>query len=144
MTAMDYEITMTVEAPAQRVWDLFVDVERWPKMTKSMQEVRRLEDGPFQVGSEALVKQPHLPRARWRVTSLDPGRSFAWQTSSGGVTTTGTHVVDGNGSGSTVTLGLHQYGPLAWLATVLYRRRTRRYLSMEIEGFSRAAEHRSK
>jgi uncharacterized membrane protein len=140
---MDYNLTLNVKAPAERVWEQFVDVERWPQMTKSISEVRRMQDGPLRVGSQAVIKQPGLPRAHWQVTELDPGRSFTWQTSSGGVTTAGSHVVEGNGSESTVMLGLHQHGPLAWLAAVVYGRRSRRYLSMEIEGFRSAAESRS-
>ena len=140
---MDIKLTMSVKAPAERVWEQFLDVERWPQMTKSISEVRRLQDGPLQVGSQAIIKQPGLPRARWQVTELDPGHSFTWQTSSGGVTTAGSHLVEGNGSGSTVMLGLRQHGPLAWLAAVLYGRKTRRFLSMEIEGFRNAAESTS-
>ena len=88
---MDYKLTLNVKAPAERVWEQFLDVERWPQMTKSISEVRRLQDGPLQVGSQAIIKQPGLPRARWQVTELDPGHSFTWQTSSGGVTTAGSH-----------------------------------------------------
>ena len=141
---MDYELTVDVKAPAERVWEQFVDVERWPQMTKSISDVRLLQSGPLQVGSQAIVKQPRLPRARWQVTELDPGRSFTWQTSAGGLTTAGSHAVEGNGSESTVVLGLHQHGPLAWLAAVVYGRRSRRFLSMEIEGFRSAAESGSK
>jgi uncharacterized membrane protein len=140
---VDYELTKNVDAPAERVWDLFVDLERWPQMTKSISEVRRLQDGPLQVGSQADVKQPGLPRARWQVTDLNPGRSFTWQTSTGGVSTAGTHIVEGNGSRSEITLSLHQHGPMAWLAGVLYGRRARRYLTMEIEGFRYTAESRT-
>jgi uncharacterized membrane protein len=140
---MDHKLTTNVKAPAERVWEQFVDVERWPQMTKSISEVRRLQSGPLRVGSEAIIKQPGLPRARWQVTELDPGHSFTWQTSNGGVTTAGSHVVEGNGSESTIMLGLHQHGPLAWLAAVVYGRRSRRYLSMEMEGFRSAAESRS-
>jgi hypothetical protein len=89
---------------------------------------------------EAIVKQPRLPRARWRVTELEPGRSFTWQTGSGGLTTAGGHVVEANGQGSVITLTLRQHGPLARLVHALVGRRARRYLSMEIDGFRQTAE----
>jgi hypothetical protein len=40
----------------------------------------------------------------------------------------------------TVELGITQTGPMAWLATILYGRLTRRYVTMEVEGVKRACE----
>jgi uncharacterized membrane protein len=137
---MEHRVTTAVNAPPEKVWRLFIDLERWPEMTKSMREVRRVDKGPLRVGSEAIVKQPRLPRARWRVTELDPGRSFTWETTAGGVTTAGDHMVDGDGQGSIITLTLSQRGPLTRLVDVFVGRRARRYLSMEMEGFRRTAE----
>jgi len=122
------------------VWRLFVDLERWPEMTKSMREVRRLDSGPLRVGSEAVVRQPGLPRTRWRVTELDFGRSFTWEAAAGGVTTAASHIVEADGQGAMITLTLSQHGPLAGVLGVLVGRRARRYVSMEAEGFRRTAE----
>jgi len=133
-------VTTSADAPPEQVWLLFVDVERWPEMTKSIRKVRRADDGPIRVGSEAIVWQPRLPRARWRVTELEPGRSFVWETTSGGVTTSGGHLVEANGQGSVITLTLRIYGPFAWLVYAVLGRLSRRYLLMEMEGFRRAAE----
>ena len=74
--AAEYRISTAVKAPAETVWDLFTDVERWPQMTKSIDEARRIDGGPLRVGSEAIIKQPRLPRTRWKVTELQPGHSF--------------------------------------------------------------------
>ena len=137
---MDYQVTTAADAPPEEVWPLFVDVERWPEMTKSIRRVRRLDDGPLRVGSEAMVWQPRLPRARWRVTELEPGRSFIWETTSGGVTTSGGHLVEANGQGSVLTLTLRMHGPFARLVYAFAGRLSRRYLSMEMEGFRRTAE----
>jgi uncharacterized membrane protein len=139
MTA-EHRITAIADAPAEKVWGLFMDVERWPTMIKSYESVRRLATGPLRVGSEAIVKQPRLPRARWKVTELQAGRSFVWETVSPGITTAGGHLVEPHGQAVMITLTLRQHGPLARLAQVLLGRRTRRYLSMEMEGFRRTAE----
>ncbi len=133
-------MTTAVNAPPEEVWRLFVDLERWPEMTKSIREVHRVDDGPLRIGSEAIVKQPRLPRARWRVTELEPGRSFTWETTSGGVTAAGGHIVDADGQGSVITLTLCLHGPLAWLMEAFLGRLSRRNLSMEMEGFRRTAE----
>lgn len=137
---MEYHLTTECAAPPEQVWPLFVDVERWPELTKSVREARRADSGPLRVGSEAILKQPRLPRARWRVTELDPGHSFTWENKSGGVTGVGSHVVVADGPGSKITIGLRLHGPLARLVYAFTARQSRRYLAMEIEGFRRTAE----
>jgi uncharacterized membrane protein len=136
---MEHRVTTTVSAPPEDVWRLFTDLERWPELTGSIREVRRLDSGPLRVGSEAVVRQPGLPRARWRVTDLEPGQSFTWTTSAAGVTTAADHVVRADGNGSVIIITLRQHGPLAPLIGALTGHRTRRYVSMELEGFRRAA-----
>jgi uncharacterized membrane protein len=137
---MEYRVTATADAPADEVYRLFIDVERWPEMTASIREVRRLDSGPIRVGSEAIVRQPRLPPARWRVTELEPGRTFTWETTAAGVTTVGEHVVEQDGQRAVITLTLRMHGPLAWLATALWGGLARKHVSMELEGFRRTAE----
>jgi uncharacterized membrane protein len=137
---MEYVLTVACDAPPEQVWPLFVDVERWPEMTKSVREARRVDSGPLRVGSEAIIKQPRLPRARWRVTELGPGHSFTWENKSGGVTGVGGHIVVADGPGSKITITLRLHGPMARLVYAFTARLSRRYLSMEIEGFRRTAE----
>jgi uncharacterized membrane protein len=140
MTITEHRVTTAVDAPPAQVWRLFVDVEHWPQMIGSYRDVRRTDSGPLRVGSEAVVRQVGLPRARWRVTELEPGHTFTWQTTGAGLTSSGRHVVEASGQGAVVTLILRLDGPLARVVEVLLGRRTRRYLSMELDGFRRAAE----
>ncbi|WP_202513188.1 SRPBCC family protein [Streptomyces sp. SID3343] len=84
---MSYDESVHIDAPAERVWAVLIDVEQWPTWTRSMSVVRRLDAEPFGVGSRFHVKQPRLPAARWLVTDLEPDRCFTWITRSGGVTT---------------------------------------------------------
>ena len=133
-------MTTSVGVPPEQVWPLFVDVQRWPEMTKSITEVRRLDSGPLHVGSEAIVKQPRLPRARWRVTELKPGHSFIWEMTSGGVTAVGGHIVAATGRGSEITLTLRLHGPMARLMDAALGRLSQRNLELELEGFRRTAE----
>ncbi len=137
---MEHHVTTAADASPEQVWALFVDVERWAKMTKSISAARRVDEGPLRVGSEAIIEQPRLPRVRWRVTDLEPGHSFTWKTSARGITTVGGHIVDAKGQGSRITLTLRMHGPLAPLLYALTSRLSRRYLTMEMEGFRRAAE----
>ena len=137
---MEYRVTANVGAPPAAVWRLFTDLERWPELSPSTSEVRRLDDGPLQVGSEAMVKQPGLPRARWRVTGMAPERIFTWQTSAGGVTTVGDHRVEPDGPGSKITITLRTHGPLAGVIDLLMGRLARRHVDLELEGFRSAAD----
>lgn len=131
---MKHSLTFPVDAPADDVWAVLSDVERWPEWTPSMRVVERLDDGEFRVGSSARIKQPALPRVVWTVTEVVPGRSFTWEARSGGVHTKGVHTVEADGDASRVTLGIDQRGPMSWLVTLLYARRTKRYVAMEAEG----------
>src|ERR1700753_3558426 len=101
---MEHHVSAAVDAPAGTVWKLFTDLERWPELTASITELRRTDTGPLRVGSEAVVRQPRLPPARWRVTELEPGRSFTWETSAPGVTTAGGHEVTSDGQRTVITL----------------------------------------
>ena len=137
---MEYRVTATAGSPPAQVYRLFIDVERWPELTQSMRSVRRLDSGPIRVGSEAVVRQPRLPSARWRVTELEPDRRFTWETRSGGVTSVGDHLVEPDGAGSRITLTLRMRGPLSGVMGLLMGGLARRYASMELEGFRAAAE----
>jgi uncharacterized membrane protein len=137
---MEYQVSGPAHAAPEEVWRLFVDVERWPQLTKSIREVRRVDTGPFQVGSEAIIRQPGSPRARWRVTELEQGRSFRWETSYTGVTVIGIHRVDPTDQGSEITLTLRLRGPMAGVVGALTGRRTQRNITMELAGFQRTAE----
>jgi uncharacterized membrane protein len=137
---MEYRVSTPAAASPEDVWRLFVDVERWPDMTHSLRAVHRVDSGPFQVGSEAIVRAAGQPRARWRVTEMEPGRSFVWQTKVGAVTTVGAHIVDPDAQGSVITSTLDLHGPAASLIGALMGRLIQRNITMEVEGFKRTAE----
>jgi hypothetical protein len=116
------------------------DVERWPEWTSTVSSVRRIDDGPFAVGSRAQIRQPKLLPALWEVTDLDERSHFTWVTHSPGVQVTGRHLVEQNGSGSRVTLLLEFSGPLGALLARLYRSLNERYLAIEAKGLKDRSE----
>jgi hypothetical protein len=108
--------------------------------------VSPVPEGPGCAGaprSEVLDQEVARQRVRWKVTELDPGRSFTWEYSSPGITTVGAHTVEADGQGSVVTLTLSMRGPLSRPMYSLFRGRPQRYISMEAEGFKRTAESES-
>jgi uncharacterized membrane protein len=139
---MRFEKTIEIAAPAQRVFDVYADVEHWPDWTASVTSVQRLDEGPLRVGSRARVRQPRLPVAVWEVTDLVPGRFFVWVARGPGLRATGSHVVEVTDHPGRVraTASLEQAGPLGLVMALATRRLTERYLTTEVEGLKRHAE----
>ncbi len=90
---MKFENVTDINAPPEVVWSVTEDVERWPEWSPTMESIQRLDEGPFDVGSAARIKQPGRPPAEWRVTELKRGERFAWETRVRGMRMIGTHEV---------------------------------------------------
>jgi uncharacterized membrane protein len=136
--------TIDIAAPAQLVYEVYTDVERWPEWAASVTSVQRLDQGPLRVGSRARIKQPRLPTAMWEVTEVVTGRSFTWMARGPGIITTASHVVtppEADGP-ARVTASLQQTGPLGQLLGLLTQRLTNRYMQTEVQGLKARCEGR--
>ena len=71
-----FSITIDINAPAERVWSVMSDIDRWHEWTPSITSVKRLGDGAFAVGTRVRIRQPGLPPAVWKLTAIEPGQSF--------------------------------------------------------------------
>jgi uncharacterized membrane protein len=129
--------TRHIGAPTEPVWKVLFDVAHWPEWTPTIAEVERLDDGPFQVGSRARVRQPKLPRALWEVTEVVDGRNFTWEATGPGMRTIARHEVVPDAHGSKVTLSIEQTGPMGAVAAVIWRRLTQRYIELEAESLDK-------
>jgi uncharacterized membrane protein len=138
---MKFETTIEINAPADAVWDVLQDVERWPEWTQSIDAVELVGGGPLAVGSAVKIRQPRLPLATWTVTDVRPGCAFTWVATAPGVHSTATHEITATGNGAvTARLDLDQRGPLGWLIGTVYGRMTRRYIGMEAAGLKARSE----
>ena len=52
---MLWEHTAVIDAPIEQVWRLTTEVTEWPTFMPTVQRARRLDEGPFQVGSSARL-----------------------------------------------------------------------------------------
>jgi hypothetical protein len=95
-------------------------IEHWPQITASVTKVELTPPGALTPTTEARISQPRFGTNTWRVTALDPGKSFTWESSRPGSKMVATH---------TVTL-------LGWLLA----RTGRRLVEMEAEGVKHHAE----
>ena len=135
-----FDIAVDISAPPDRVWQVMSDVERWAEWTQSVQSVKRLDDGPFRIGSRARVKQPKFLPAVWVVTELDAPRSFTWVTRSPGMFASGKHRVEPTARGSRATLSVAYGGLLGGIVARLLAGITDRYLMYEAAGLKERSE----
>jgi uncharacterized protein YndB with AHSA1/START domain len=116
----EFKIVVEILAPPATVFAVLCDVERWPNWTPTMTAVRRLDQGPFVVGSRAAIEQPKLRPSVWTVSQIEMNRSFTWGTRSPGVRMVADHVVEPIASGSRVTLSIAVSGLLRAIVARFY------------------------
>ncbi|MEU8224068.1 SRPBCC family protein [Kribbella sp. NPDC048915] len=137
---MRFDHSSTIQAPAERVWQVFSDVERWPEWTPTVDSVERLDAGPLRVGARTRIRQPKLPVAVWEVTEFKDGEYFEWVSKAPGIKTTGGHRVVSTPEGTLVTATIVQEGPLGRLFGRLYAKLTRDYIATEIAKLKELSE----
>jgi hypothetical protein len=138
-----YSISIDINAPAERVFEVMTDVERWHEWTPSITKITRRQSGPLAVGETATVRQPKFPPAMWTVNEIRPGRSFSWFNRAPGLRVTGHHGAEPTPSGSRATLGLTYEGIFGGLLARMTEGITRKYLEMEATGLKARAENPS-
>jgi uncharacterized protein YndB with AHSA1/START domain len=132
--------TVTIDAPPDKVFAVLQDVERWPEWTPTMVCVKRLESGPFTVGSTAEVRQPRLRPAVWQVIEIEESRNFTWTARSPGLRMKAGHLVEPHGSGSRVVLSFELSGLMAPLVSRLYGGLIDEYVATESQGLKKRCE----
>ncbi|WP_330276965.1 SRPBCC family protein [Lentzea sp. NBC_00516] len=131
---------ITIAAPPERVWEVLIDVERWPERISTVDSVERLDDGPFTVGSSARLRQPKLPEAVWTVTELTRGMSYTWESKQPGALSVASHVVEPHPDGTRLTLAVSVSGPLSGPGWLFTKRLARRYVETEAASIKSVAE----
>jgi len=135
-----FDIAIDIDAPVARVWEVMIDVERWHEWTASITSIRKLEDGPLSIGSRARVVQPKLLPAVWKVTRIEPGRHFTWESRGPGMRVIGLHSVEPKGQGSRATLAVQFEGPLGGIVAAMLSNLNVRYLQLEAAGLKQRSE----
>jgi len=133
-----------IAAPIAIVWELTVDIEGWPQILPTVDQVTRLDPGPLTVGSRARVEQPGRRPAVWTVTELDQPRTFTWVTQVGWITIEARHQLEPTPAGTRNTLGIEMRGLGARLTKLAYGAGVRRTLALEGTAFRAVAEANSR
>ena len=140
---MRFSISVDVDAPVERVFAVMSDTDRWHEWTPSVTSIKRLDTGPFVVGSRAVIRQPKFPPALWQVTSIHPGRGFVWVSRAPGIRVLAHHFVEPRGEHARATLSLGFEGVLGPLFGRLTRTVNNRYLALEARGLKARSENPS-
>jgi uncharacterized membrane protein len=139
------EDSVEIDAPAQLVWEVFSDVERWPEWTASVTSLAGLDGSALAVGRRFAIKQPGMQKLVWKVTEIDPGSSWTWVQRSPGVLVTARHDVIAQPGGRTlVRQQLDQRGVLGALFGRLMVKKTKRFLELEAQGLKARSEQLSR
>jgi uncharacterized membrane protein len=135
------EDSIEIDAPAQLVWEVFSDVERWPEWTPSVTSLVGRDGTKLAVGKRFSIKQPGLSKLVWRVTDIDPGLSWTWVQRAPGAFASARHDVIAQPDGRTlVRQQLDQRGVLGSLVARLMVNKTKRFLQLEAEGLKSRSE----
>jgi uncharacterized membrane protein len=139
------EDSVEIDAPAQLVWEVFSDVERWPEWTASVTSLIGLDGPALAVGRRFAIKQPGMQKLVWRVTEVNPGSSWTWVQRSPGVLVSARHDVIAQPGGRTlVRQQLDQGGVLGALVGRLMVKKTKRFLELEAQGLKARSEQLSR
>jgi hypothetical protein len=135
-----FSISIDINAPAARVYDVMIDIDSWHEWTPSITRIRRLDGGAFALGTRALIKQPKFPPALWTLTKIEPGRRFEWVNKAPGLAVTGHHSVVPTATGCRATLALSYEGIFGGVLARMTEGITKRYITMEAAGLKARAE----
>lgn len=136
-----FSTSVDIAAPPDRVWDVIIDISRWHEWTPSITSITRLDEGPLAIGSTVVIRQPGLPPARWKVSAIEPNRSFTWVSRGPGFQSIARHSVEQTASGSRATLSIELKGLFGGLLGRLTRDITERYIGYEAAGLKARSEN---
>jgi uncharacterized protein YndB with AHSA1/START domain len=139
-----YEASTSIAAPPQRVWQRLAAVTHWPDWLPTVTAVHALAENHLQPGARFRITQPRLRPAIWKVTHVQHGHGFTWETRSPGLHVVAEHLVVHTGPDTCrVVLRISFSGPLALLARWLAGALTQHYLQREAAALRYHAEKRT-
>jgi uncharacterized protein YndB with AHSA1/START domain len=133
--------TVHINAPPEKIWQAFVDVERWPEFAPQFQSIVRNDEGPFALGKSARVTPKGFFGSVWTITEFTDGRSFTWEADMlPGLHLLAGHSIEPDAAGANVRLWLESSGPMAGVMSLALGRIFRRNVRQEGEGMKSYCE----
>lgn len=119
---MTFSVSRRVAAPAEDVWALLTDTERWPAWGPSITGVEPAVGG-LATGSRGKVRTVLGAALTYTVTAFEPGRYWSWSVA--GIPATGHRVIPQDG-GCLVTFTVPWWAPAYLPVCALALRRIER------------------
>ena len=133
--------TVHINAPPEKIWQAFVDVERWPEFAPQFATIALQGEGPLAPGKRARVTPKGFFGAVWTVTEFTKGRSFTWEAGMlPGLHLLAGHSIEPDADGANVRLWLESSGPIAGVMSLALGRIFRRNVRQEGEGMKAYCE----
>jgi len=98
--------SVTVNRPVEEVWDFIGSFENTTRWSRGVLEARQTSDGPLGVGSRLQTVVKAFGRRRtadYLVTEYEPNHAFAFEVSSGPMTSRARYSVEPAGAGTRLT-----------------------------------------
>jgi carbon monoxide dehydrogenase subunit G len=136
--------SVTVDRPVAEVWDFLSNFENTTRWSRGVLEARQTSHGPLGVGStlQTVVKAFGRRRtADYLVTEYEPNHGFAFEVTSGPMTTRARYSVEPAGAGTRLTASgeTHATGLSKLLAPILIRT-VRRHSEDDLANLKRILE----
>ena len=151
----ELHLSREVDAPADTVWALMIDVDSWSSIVSGIDAVERLDDGAgFGVGTRWRETRTMFGKEATEdleVTAMEPGRSYTVEAESRGAhytSTMGVEPVGPDRSRLVTSFGAEPQGGFSKLMakTVgkLFEGATRKALEQDLDDLAAAAEARAR
>jgi hypothetical protein len=136
-----YESVVFVDAHREKVWEVVSNVAAWPRWLPTVSKIDALDGAALGIGFRFVVHQPKLKPATWKITRLDPPRSFVWEARYPGLLVIAEHsVIEETPRSAKVVLRMTFAGLFGSIAARRLRSVTEDYLAQEAASFKRTAE----
>jgi carbon monoxide dehydrogenase subunit G len=117
---------VTVDRPVEEVWEFISNFENTTRWSRGVLEARQTSGGPLGVGSTLRTVVKAFGRRRtadYLVTEYEPNRAFAFEVTSGPMTSRARFLVEPAGAGTRLTASgeAEATGPYQLLAPILVR-----------------------
>jgi hypothetical protein len=132
---------VVIHASPAAIWQVLVDVERWPTWTPTVLNVEPLTRDGFRVGAKYRVTQPKLKPAIYEVTERVPHQAFTWVQKAPGATLVADHRLTAfDGSGTEVELSFATEGLLGAILGGMYSKRIAELVKTEAKSLKTHCE----
>lgn len=130
-----------IAAPAERVWDLLADVERWPSWYRACRWVRVIEYASGEGGAQAFEWKAYPVELRSTVVRSDRPRSFVFDAVARGLYALHAISLEAAPDGASTRVVSHeiQRGWLPWLGRPIIARQLRSSHEAWLDDLARAA-----